>query len=133
MEQAWEVDKDLVRVDEACIDKWLLNIVDHGVRITQVEKFGDINLLNHPLLVINEHLEHAINIIGEDHLSIGSDFDGAISPPSDLSAGDAYPVLVQKMLDKKWSEKRIQKILGENFLRCFQQLRPDESSLNYAV
>ena len=70
-----------------------------------------------------EHLNHTINVIGEDHVGIGSDLDGAISPPLSLCSGEHYPRLIQKMLDRKWSEERIKKILGLNFLRALKDLR----------
>jgi membrane dipeptidase len=74
--------------------------------------------------MVIDHMAHIINTIGEDHVSVGSDFDGAIIPPADLAGGDHYPVLVEKMLVRGWSEQRIRKVLALNFLRCFEQLRP---------
>ncbi len=74
--------------------------------------------------LVLDHMEHVLRVVGEDHVSIGSDFDGAIIPPPDLAGADHYPVLVERMLQRRWTEKRIQKVLGANFLRCFQQLRP---------
>ncbi len=70
------------------------------------------------------HLQHIIDVVGDDFASLGSDFDGAIIPPPDLRTGEAYPRLVQHMLDAGWSDVRIQKILGGNFLRALGQLRP---------
>ncbi|MEQ8274129.1 MAG: membrane dipeptidase [Deltaproteobacteria bacterium] len=74
--------------------------------------------------MIVEHMQHVIDVVGEDFVSIGSDYDGAIIPPKELRSGDSYPRLVQAMLDRKWSEPRIRKVLGENFLRAFALLRP---------
>jgi len=74
--------------------------------------------------MVVDHMEHIIRTVGEDHVSVGSDFDGAIIPPKDLAGGDHYPVLVEKMLVRGWSEDRIRKVLALNFLRCFEQLRP---------
>ena len=37
---------------------------------------------------------------------------------------DPYPRLIQLMLERKWSSDRIEKVLGENALRCFKKLRP---------
>ena len=73
--------------------------------------------------MILAHLNHAISIIGEDHVGLGSDLDGAISPPTELCSGEQYPILVQKMLDANWSELRIRKVLGLNFLSALRQLR----------
>jgi len=74
--------------------------------------------------MIVEHMQHVIDVAGEDVVSIGSDYDGAITPPRDLRSGESYAILIQKMLDRNWSEERIRKILGGNFLRSFKQLRP---------
>ena len=74
--------------------------------------------------MVLEHMEHIIRVVGEDHVAVGSDYDGAITPPAELGSGDRYPVLVQRMLDAGWSEARVEKVLGANFLRCFAALRP---------
>ena len=73
--------------------------------------------------IILDHMEHIIGVAGEDHVGIGSDYDGAIIPPSGLRNSPAYPRMVQWMLDRGWTDLRIQKILGANFLRCFADLR----------
>lgn len=73
--------------------------------------------------MILEHMQHIIDVAGEDFVSIGSDYDGAIVPPPDLRSGDSYPYLVQRMLERRWSPERIRKILGGNFLRALSALR----------
>ena len=74
--------------------------------------------------MVLDHLEHVINIGGERIAAIGSDFDGAISAPTDLYSAHQYPVLVEGMLKRGWSEQRIKGILGQNFLDVFQEYRP---------
>ena len=73
---------------------------------------------------IVDHLEHVVALVGEDYAAIGTDYDGAIIPPSDLPDVTHHPLLVQDMLDRGWSERRIQKILGLNYLRVVKQARP---------
>ncbi len=74
--------------------------------------------------MIVEHMEHVAKVAGEDAVAVGSDYDGAIVPPADMAGGDCYPRLVQHMLDGKWTEERIRKALGANFLASFERLRP---------
>lgn len=74
--------------------------------------------------IVVEHMRHILNLVGEDHIAIGSDFDGAITPPVDLRTADAYPRLVQHMLNEGWEPERIQKILGKNILRVLSAIRP---------
>jgi membrane dipeptidase len=75
------------------------------------------------LLSIVRHLEHVIEVVGEDHASLGSDWDGAIITPRDMPTCLELPRLVQAMLDRHWPTERIQKVLGGNFLRCLVALR----------
>lgn len=74
--------------------------------------------------MVLEHLLHIINLVGEDHASLGSDYDGMISPPEGLGRTPGYVPLVEAMLAKGWGSERIAKITGTNFLRCFRSLRP---------
>jgi membrane dipeptidase len=74
--------------------------------------------------MIVEHMDHAVKVMGEDHVSLGTDYDGAISPPKGLEDGASLPRLVEAMLKRGWTEQRVKKILGENFLRAFRSLRP---------
>jgi membrane dipeptidase len=60
------------------------------------------------------HLEHIINVGGEDAAALGSDFDGFIETPIDATG---LVQLTELMLRKGWTEERIKKVLGENFLR----------------
>jgi membrane dipeptidase len=70
-----------------------------------------------------DHLAHIVDTVGEDHASIGTDYDGAITPPKDLPGLWALPRVVQEMLDRGWSDVRIRKILGSNALRVIEALR----------
>lgn len=70
-----------------------------------------------------DHLAHIVDTVGEDHASIGSDYDGSIIPPKDLPGIWTLPRLVQEMLDRGWSDTRIRKILGGNALRAIEALR----------
>jgi len=73
---------------------------------------------------IVDHLQGAIDVIGDDHVALGSDWDGAIFPPRDLPTCLELPRLVELMLARRWSGERIRKILGGNFLRALTALRP---------
>jgi len=69
------------------------------------------------------HLAHIVETVGEDHASLGSDWDGAIVPPRDLRSPLELPRLVEHMLRRGWSAERIRKVLGGNFLRVVEAIR----------
>lgn len=72
---------------------------------------------------IIRHLEHIIDTVGEDHASLGSDFDGAITPPHELRSCVELPKLVQVMLDRGWQPERVRKVLALNALSAIELLR----------
>jgi membrane dipeptidase len=69
------------------------------------------------------HIEHAVNVAGEDHVSLGSDWDGSIVTPRDMPTCLELPRLTAALLDRNWSEARIRKVLGLNFLRVVEAVR----------
>jgi len=106
-------------------DEQLRAIADSGgtVGIMFQSSFLDGRPAGTSSRAVVDHLAHVVETVGEDHASIGSDFDGAIVPPDDLRSCLELPRLVQHMLDRGWSDDRIRKILGGNFLRVLGQLR----------
>ena len=68
-----------------------------------------------------EHIDHAIRVAGIDHVGLGSDFDGAIMP---LGMEDAskLPRITDALLKKGYSERDVEKVLGENVLRVMEQV-----------
>jgi membrane dipeptidase len=67
-------------------------------------------------------VERAIGIVGEDHVSLGSDFDGGPTPPRGMHDIADLPMLTDAMLRRGWSEQRIKKFLGGNLLRAFREI-----------
>jgi membrane dipeptidase len=73
---------------------------------------------------ILDHLERLIDVAGEASAAIGTDYDGMITPPHDLTDVVEHPRLVQDMLDRGWSEARVRRVLGENYLAVVAAIRP---------
>jgi membrane dipeptidase len=67
-------------------------------------------------------IEKAIAIVGEDHVALGSDFDGGPTLPKGMRDIADLPMLTEAMLHRGWSETRIRKFLGLNTLRLFKQV-----------
>ncbi|MEP7345381.1 MAG: membrane dipeptidase, partial [Gemmatimonadaceae bacterium] len=66
---------------------------------------------------------YAIKVAGEDHVSLGSDFDGTTTVPIDASG---YPRLTQALLDAGLTNRQIALVMGENALRVFRDLLPPQ-------
>jgi len=72
---------------------------------------------------IVRHLEHTITVGGEGCAALGSDWDGMIVTPRDMPTCLELPVLVERMLERRWPEHRIRKVLGQNALRVIGTVR----------
>jgi membrane dipeptidase len=79
--------------------------------------------------VIVDHIDHAVKLVGADHVGLGSDFDGAVMP---LGMQDVthIPQITDALLKKGYSESDIRKILGENTLRILSQVEQVSRDLN---
>ena len=66
-------------------------------------------------------IDHFVNVAGEDHVGIGTDFDGFTDPPDDLKDASEMPRLTQRLLVDGYSEERVKKILGGNALRGLRE------------
>jgi len=67
-------------------------------------------------------VDRAIQLVGEDHVMLGSDFDGGPTLPRGMRDVRDLPMLTEAMLKRGWSEQRIRKFLGGNLLRVVRQV-----------
>ena len=104
-------------------DEQLKAIADTGGTIGVIAQTFFLGRRNVNAATVVDHIQHIVDTVGEDHASIGTDWDGAIIPPADLVEPYMLPRLVQEMLDRRWSDVRIAKILGGNVLRVVELLR----------
>ncbi|MCB0202782.1 MAG: membrane dipeptidase, partial [Anaerolineae bacterium] len=68
-----------------------------------------------------DQIDYLVRTAGPDHVTIGSDFDGA-TMPAGLEDATRYPALTVGMATRGHSEETIRKVLGLNFLRVFEQV-----------
>ncbi|MFC4766384.1 dipeptidase [Effusibacillus consociatus] len=72
-----------------------------------------------------QHIDHMLSVGGEDHVGLGSDFDGIPETMVDLRSGADYPNLVEA-LDKEYGARITAKICGGNFLRVLERVLIEE-------
>ncbi|WP_162823787.1 dipeptidase [Lysobacter sp. TY2-98] len=70
-----------------------------------------------------DQIDYAIKLIGEDHVGIGSDFDGVSGAlPEGLRSIADYPNLIQALRDRGYSDATIRKVLGGNLMRVWKDV-----------
>jgi len=67
-------------------------------------------------------VDRAIQLVGEDHVAIGSDFDGGPTLARGMRDVRDLPMITEAMLRRGYSEERIDKFWGGNLLRVFGQI-----------
>ncbi len=78
------------------------------------------------ILDVLDHLEHAIEIMGIDHVGLGTDFDGDGGVRGLANSSELIHFTLQ-LLARRYSEADIQKIWGGNFLRVMAQAQQNKA------
>ena len=72
---------------------------------------------------VANHIDHVVNLIGVDHVGLGSDFDGVgDSLPTGLKDVSAYPNLIYSLLKRGYSTTDIEKICSKNVFRVWNEV-----------
>jgi membrane dipeptidase len=77
---------------------------------------------------IIEHIDHAVKLVGADHVGLGSDFDGA-DMPYGMDDVSKLPEITNALLAKGYSPDDVRKILGGNTLKLMQEVEDTAKKL----
>jgi membrane dipeptidase len=69
-----------------------------------------------------DHIDHIVQLVGINHVGIGSDFDGIQATPSGLTSVADLPNLTAELLRRGYTEEDVTKILGGNVLRVMEEV-----------
>ncbi len=73
-----------------------------------------------PLSMLIDHIDYIVKLVGVDYVGLGSDFDGINLTPQQLNDVTGYPFITKAFVEKGYSKKDINKILGGNLLRVLK-------------
>ena len=98
---------------------------EHG---DEAEQFGKDYRIEHPfpfatLDDLLANFEHVIDLVGAEHVGIGSDFDGVgDSLPIGMKDVSYYPALIEELLKREYPVDTIRAIMGGNLLRVWREV-----------
>jgi microsomal dipeptidase-like Zn-dependent dipeptidase len=101
-------------------DELMLQVAQSGGLIGT--GYWDATACDYTVTGIAKSIRYGIELLGLEHIALGSDFDGAVSTSLDTSE---LAALTQAMLDQGFSEKEIRAVMGGNMLRFLRQQLPD--------
>ena len=103
------------------------NIDDEQLRAV-ADKGGCVGVIFCPRFVggdglapVVKHLQHIIDVVGEDATALGSDWDGFIVPTRPLADPRGLPLLTDAMIQAGMSERTIGKVLRGNVMRVLAE------------
>jgi len=83
--------------------------------------FWDTAVCGRDAAAIAKAIRYTADLIGIDHVALGSDFDGAIDAPFDATG---MVLITDALLQAGFNEAEIRKIMGENVIRTLQFFLP---------
>ena len=70
-----------------------------------------------------DHIDHVVDLVGIDHVGIGSGFDGSgDSMPDGLKDVSDYASLIEELLKRGYTDDDVEKILSGNLLRVWAKV-----------
>ncbi len=75
-----------------------------------------------PASLIVDHIEHVIELVGDDHVGLGADWDGVSFLPQGMEDCSKVPYITLELLRRGHPASTIRKVLGENTLRLMREV-----------
>ncbi|KAK7418927.1 hypothetical protein QQX98_003630 [Neonectria punicea] len=106
-------------------DDVLRSVKQNGGIVMAVFVNRFLNMKNPELATIHDVVDHILyiaDLIGWEHVGIGSDFSGTPHVPIGLEDVSKFPDLIQLLMEKGATDEQIRLLAGENILRVWEQV-----------
>ena len=107
------------RVGEICGENQACQLLESARLMRELMEQGKLPRVEWTEIL--DHIDHAVKLVGADHVGVGSDFDGA-DMPYGMEDASRLPRLTVGLMQKGYGESDIRKILGGNTLRVMQDV-----------
>ena len=108
---------------ESRLGQNLEEVSEQDIRETRSEFIANNPYPYASLDEVLDHFDRVVQLVGIDHVGIGSDYDGVGDTlPVGLKDVSSYPALIQGLLERGYSREDIQKILGGNLIRVWKEV-----------
>nr|WP_233601603.1 membrane dipeptidase [Corallococcus sp. AB038B] len=102
------------------------NLSDAALR-TIAQRGGVVGIILAPVYLggdtwddVVRHVEHAVDVMGEEGVGVGSDYDGMVALPRGMRDVTDLPRLTEALL-KRHPESWVERVMGGNFRRYFRE------------
>ncbi len=113
--------RDLCDVPRNLTDDMIQALADHD-GVTGMNYLGGFVAKENPNLArMVDHIDRIVDLVGPDHVGLGSDYDGGGRLP-ELDDASMVPNMTRELVKRDYSDEDILKILGGNFIRVFKKV-----------
>lgn len=109
--------REMFRMSEEEREALAPKLEEFEVRLAEIEKVYPPTGLKD----LVDHIDHAVQVAGIDHVGIGTDFDGGGGIPGFNNHGEARNV-TDELIKRGYSQEDINKIWGGNILRVWSEV-----------
>src|ERR1700676_2593322 len=126
-----EIEKQIqAEVAKRCADNEACQLIEGDRIVHEYMNAGKLPRVDYTKII--QHIDHAVKLVGAEHVGLGSDFDGAVMPFG-MEDASKLPQITEALLQKGYSEGDIRKILGENTLRVMTEVERVSRELNFSL
>jgi len=107
-----EEEDSIMKINPAIIEQYLVSKYKN-----ELEAIDRI-----PISLLIDHIDYIVKLVGVDYVGLGSSFDATTDLWQGLNGNGVldYPEITKALLQKGYTKKDIEKILGGNFIRVFK-------------
>lgn len=114
-------DSGIFERGEGIENEFIADPADPGKRAAWYSVLDDLAKLERPSYRrIVDHIDHIVSLVGIDYVGLGSDFDGIQVTPEGLDNISAFPLVLEEMRSRGYSESDIEKVASGNFFRVMR-------------
>ncbi|HEV1995645.1 MAG TPA: dipeptidase [Candidatus Acidoferrum sp.] len=123
-----ELEKEIqAEINKRCGENEACQLIEGDRVVRDYMNAGKLPRVDYTKII--EHIDHAVKLVGAEHVGLGSDFDGAMMPFG-MEDATKLPKITEALLQKGYSEGDVKKILGENTLRVMTEVERVSRELN---
>lgn len=98
------------------------------------EKYYNENYQFSDVERVVDHIDHVVDLVGVDHVGLGSDWDGVGNTlPEGLKSPAGLPNLIAELLERGYSEEEIRKICSGNLFRVWNSVNETAAEMQEAA
>jgi membrane dipeptidase len=76
-----------------------------------------------------DHIDHAVELAGIDHVGIGSDYDGILVAPAGLENVSKIGLVFDEMFRRGYDAEQVEKVAGKNLLEVMKRVKQKSYTL----